>query len=289
MQHRFFLFIFTAASSAWVPKQHRWYMDIKFKFIIYHIWIIECHLNIDATLDQGHPRPTGWPGEEHTKEFPSPSPFPPLPQTSLAVSQFYTIVCLSNEIWAKQLANLYAIFPSFTFGDLPSLTSRFPLTALSLLVYRQSKPRVWGFKGQGPLPVLKVWLLVIYFDLTEVIPALLEGLSYLAAMPNSKLGHNRTPVEGQQGPPWPEKIFHPRFGSSRNENDEDKVIKKGTRSSSARPSLWRWTIFITLSFLFNLTFYHFLRFFNQVQTSKEVWCHFQEVWRLDVQSFHLYF
>ena len=26
MQHRFFLFIFTAASSAWVPKQHRWYI-----------------------------------------------------------------------------------------------------------------------------------------------------------------------------------------------------------------------------------------------------------------------
>ena len=113
-----------------------------------------------------------------------------------------------------------------------------------------------------------------------------EGLSYLAAMRNSKLGHNRTPVEGQQGPPWPEKIFHPRFGSSRNENDEDKVIKKGTRSSSARPSLWRWTIVITLSFLFNLTSYHFLRFFNQVQTSKEVWCHFQEVWRLDVHNFH---
>ena len=200
----------------------------------YHIWIIECHLNIDPTLDQGHPRPTGWPGEEHTKEFPSPSPFPPLPQTSLAVSQFYTIVCLLNEIWAKQLANLYAIFPSFTFGDLPSLTSRFPLTALSLLVYRQSKPRLWGFKGQGLLPVFKVWLHVIYFDLTEVIPALLEGLSYLAAMRNSKLGHNRTPVEGQQGP-WP---------------DEDKVIKKGTRFSSARPSLWRWTTFLLfLSFL----------------------------------------
>ena len=116
---------------------------------------------------------------------------------------------------------------------------------------------------------------------------MLEGLSYLAAMRNSKVGRNRTPVEGQQGPPGPERIFHPRSGSSRNEVDEDKVIKKGTRFSSARPSLWRWTTF--LLFLSFLTSYHFLRFVNQVQTSKEVWCHFQEVWRLDVHSFHLNF
>ena len=47
--------------------------------------------------------------------------------------------------------------------------------------------------------------------------------------------------------------------------------------------------FFTFSFLSNLTSYHFLRFVNQVQTSKEVWCHFQEVWRLDVHSFHLNF
>ena len=78
----------------------------------------------------------------------------------------------------------------------------------------------------------------------------MEGLSYLAAMRNSKLGHNRTPVEGQQGPPWPERIFHPRSGSSRNEDEEDKVIKKGTQLSSVRPSLWRWTTFLLfLSFL----------------------------------------
>ena len=49
-----------------------------------------------------------------------PSPFPPLPLISLAVSQFYTIVCLLNEIWAKQIAKLYTIFPSSTFGDLLS-------------------------------------------------------------------------------------------------------------------------------------------------------------------------
>ena len=47
--------------------------------------------------------------------------------------------------------------------------------------------------------------------------------------------------------------------------------------------------FFTFSFLSNLTSYHFLRFVNQVQTSKEVWCHFQEVWQLDVPSFHLNF
>ena len=49
-----------------------------------------------------------------------PSPFPPLPLISLSVSQFYTIVCLLNEIWAKQIAKLYTIFPSSTFGDLLS-------------------------------------------------------------------------------------------------------------------------------------------------------------------------
>ena len=103
MQNRFFLFIFTAASSAWVPKQHRWYVhqvqvhntslyvkvyhDLKFEYVTSILTLLSIRV-IQGQQDDLV--------SNIQRKFPS--PFPPLPQTSLAVSQFYTIVCLLNEI-----------------------------------------------------------------------------------------------------------------------------------------------------------------------------------------------
>ena len=193
MQHRFFLFIFTAASSAWVPKQHRWYVhQVQVHNTSLYVKVYKTsNLNITSILMLLSIRVIqGQQDDLVSNKGNSRPPFHPSPWQAWPSHNF--------TIWAKQIAKQYTIFPSSTFGDLLSLTTRFPLTVLSLLVYRQSKQRVWGFKGQGLLPVLKVWLLVIYLTIQKLSQPCWRGSAILQQCETQSLATTELLLKGSK-------------------------------------------------------------------------------------------